>query len=487
MLEARVEPRRIGRYTLLAKLASGGMATVFLAQSHGELGFQRLCAVKIIHPHLLDQPEFLARFLHEGKVAAGIRHPNVVAVLDVGQAGDTPYLVLDYVRGGSLAELMRRADDLGEPPSLEVACTIVREVLEGLHAVHTATDEQGAPLGLIHRDVSHDNILLSTDGVAYVTDLGIARARGVALTQATGLLGKAGYISPEQLAKEPLTNKVDLFAAGVVLWELLTQKRLFVDLEAELPMLTGTFELEPPSRSNPRVPAALDGLVARMLARRPDDRPRSAGAAAQELGRIIPAADRGEISEWVQSLAEPRLERLDAILRDAKQSVPPPPVASSTAGDTRFSSGAFESGASATFESGAHPRAGSLPPPKRGGGAARIVATVAALSLVGLGSAAAFRMGLAPRTSPSAPASPPSTSAVPRASAPVDPTVSVAPSVPPLPSATGLAPSAKPPPTRPTGGHVGAPRGQKPAAPPSASAPPSAPPPVVIGPAAERL
>ena len=198
MLEARVEPRRIGRHTLVAKLASGGMATVYLAQAHGGMGFARLCAVKIIHPHLLDQPEFVARFLHEGKVASSIRHPHVVSVLDVGQTGETPYLVLDYVRGGSVAELLRRGLETNEPPTVEVACTLVREALEGLHAVHVAEDETGAPLGLVHRDVSHDNLLVSTDGVTYVTDLGIARARGVALTRATGLLGKAGYISPEQ-------------------------------------------------------------------------------------------------------------------------------------------------------------------------------------------------------------------------------------------------------------------------------------------------
>lgn len=491
MLEARVEPRRIGRYTLLAKLASGGMATVFLAQSHGERGFLRLCAVKIIHPHLLDQPEFLARFLHEGQVASGIRHPNVVAVLDVGQAGETPYLVLDYVRGGSLAELMKRADELGEPPSLEVACTIVREVLEGLHAVHTALDEHGAPLGLIHRDVSHDNILLSTDGVAYVTDLGIARARGVALTQATGLLGKAGYISPEQLAKEPLTSKVDVFAAGVVLWELLTQKRLFVDLEAELPMLTGTFDLEPPSRSNPRVPAALDGLVARMLARRPEDRPRSAGAAAQELGRIIPTATRAEISEWVQSLAEARLERLDAILRDAKQSVPPPPVESSgspLAVVTRMGSGvAFASDASAPLESGAHPKATSLPPPSPRGAARKVMTALAVVSLLALGGAGA-RYGLLARArSTRHDSPPPATSATveaPSAPVPAPPSATVAATA-AASSPAPVAPSTRP--LRPASGHGAPPRVRTAPPPPSATAVPSTAPPAVVNPAAERL
>ncbi len=317
-VEARVESRTFGRYTLLTKLAAGGMATVYLAHSRGELGFERLVAIKIIHPHLLDQPEFLARFLHEGTLASQIRHPHVVSVLDVGKSESAPYLVLDYVRGASLAELIIQAYETSDPPTLPVACAIVQEALDGLEAVHAAQDDAGRPLGLIHRDISPHNVLVSADGVTYVTDLGIARARGVALTQGTGLLGKAGYIAPEQLAKEPLTIKVDLFAMGVLFWELLTLQRLFEDLEAELGMLTGTFKLVPPSHHNPRVSPELDRFVATLLSRHPDRRPSSAGAAAAELARLVPSAPRTEVAEWVQALASGRLDRLDAVVRDAR-------------------------------------------------------------------------------------------------------------------------------------------------------------------------
>ena len=337
--EVTPAPRQLGRYALITKLASGGMGSVYLGRVKGELGFERLVAIKLVHPHLLDEKEFLARFLREARVASHIRHPHVVTVLDVGQENDTPYLVLDYVRGGSLSTLISRSRTDGDRPSVAVVSAIAREALDGLHAVHTATGDGGVPLGVIHRDISPQNILVSADGVTYVTDFGVAFAKDTALTVGSGLIGKAGYLAPEQLSREPLTAKVDLFAFGIVLWEMLTLRRLFDGIETQVAMLAPGFVVEPPSVHNADVPKALDDLVMSLLARAPERRPKDASQAVQELLHAVPPAPRSEVADWVRSHLDPDLERLDATIQRqgaagvtpavSKASETPPPMVGS--------------------------------------------------------------------------------------------------------------------------------------------------------------
>ena len=235
MSESRAEPVQLGRYTLLGRLAGGGMGTVHLARAHGERGFSRPVAVKLLHAHLAEDPDIVTRFLEEARVAALVKHPHVVSVLDVGENAGTPFLVLDYVHGESFEGLLRAARKAAEPVPFDVVAGIAIDLLEGLAAAHVAKDALGAPLDVVHRDVSPHNVLVSEDGIAYVTDFGIAKVRDrLRLTGTNDMLGKAGYMAPEQLgAPGGITPQTDLYGAGIVLWEALAGRKLFDGLEED--------------------------------------------------------------------------------------------------------------------------------------------------------------------------------------------------------------------------------------------------------------
>lgn len=291
----------LGRYQLLARIASGGMGVVHLARARGEHGFSRTVATKQLHAHLAEDPDVVERFLAEAKIASQIVHPHVVSVLDVGSADGRAFLVLDYVHGESLAGLLRAAAELGDPPPLPVVSAVLADALEGLHAAHETVDARGAPLGLVHRDVSPHNILVSTRGAAYVTDFGVAKVKdALRQTRSGSLVGKAGYMAPEQLgAGGGVTRATDLYGAGVVLWEALTGERLFEGLEQQIEATAKRTPAPPPTRT------ALE--------------------AARALTAIVTPASAREVGEWVLDLAGPKLDRLDAAMREA-----PPPGALAT-------------------------------------------------------------------------------------------------------------------------------------------------------------
>lgn len=223
------ERQRIDRYELVAEIASGGMATVYLARRAGVGGFQRFVAVKRLHPHLAADAEFVQMFLDEARVAALIHHPNVVSITEVGASDRGYYLVMDYIEGDTLARLMSDCAEVGASVPLGIGLRIVIDMLTGLHAAHELHDDQGNPTGLVHRDVSPQNILVGLDGVTRISDFGVARARTrLADTRVGQLKGKIAYMAPEQAAGDDmLDRRADVFAAGIVLWELLTGKRLF--------------------------------------------------------------------------------------------------------------------------------------------------------------------------------------------------------------------------------------------------------------------
>lgn len=221
--------QRIGRYELIAEIASGGMATVYLARLSGVGGFQRNVAIKCLHPHLARDDEFVQMFLDEARLAALIHHPNVVPILEVEEGEAGYYLVMDYVEGDTFASLLSRAAVDGKEVPRDISLRILVDMLAGLHAAHELRDDHGRNLGLVHRDVSPQNILVGTDGITRITDFGVARAASrLSATRAGQLKGKLAYMAPEQASgDEDVDRRADVFSAGVVLWEALALRRLF--------------------------------------------------------------------------------------------------------------------------------------------------------------------------------------------------------------------------------------------------------------------
>jgi serine/threonine-protein kinase len=299
------------------------MATVHFGCLLGPEGFTRTVAVKRMHPHLAREPEFVAMFLDEARLAARIRHPNVVSTLDVVDTDGELLIVMEYVHGESLAGLLRTVAAKKQRVPVPIACAIVVDLLTGLHAAHEARDARGEPLRLVHRDVSPQNTLVGEDGVSRVLDFGVAKAVGrVQQTREGQVKGKIAYLAPEQVRGAKVSRAIDIYAASVVLWETLTGRQLFrSDRDAELveKILFGT--IDAPSARAPNIPEALNAVVLRGLARDPAHRyatARDMVRALRECGRV---ASTSEVADWVESVAgdvlAQRAAMLDEIDRDS--------------------------------------------------------------------------------------------------------------------------------------------------------------------------
>jgi serine/threonine-protein kinase len=266
--------RRLDRFELIAELASGGMATVYLARLSGAGGFQRFVAIKRLHPHLANDNEFVQMFLDEARLAARLHHPNVVPILEIGESPEGYYLVMEYVEGDTLARILARSAQAGRILSPRVSMRICLDTIMGLHVAHEMKDDDGQPLNIVHRDVSPQNILIGMDGSGRITDFGVARATTRLSTTRTGQLkGKLAYMAPEQARGAEVDRRADLFAMGIVLWECLAQKRLFKG-EGEADTLNRVLYEPIPSlkQANPDVPAALEAVVMKALERDRDKR-----------------------------------------------------------------------------------------------------------------------------------------------------------------------------------------------------------------------
>ncbi len=220
---------RLDRYEVLTQLAVGGMATVYIARVQGVAGFERVVAIKTLHPHFAYEEEFISMFLDEARLAARIRDSNVVSTLDVNLSDEFGYyLVMEYVEGDHFGSLIRAAAQERKRLPPPIACQIVRDVLKGLGAAHQLTDKNNVSLNLVHRDVSPHNILVGTDGIARLTDFGVAKAEvRLSSTREGQFKGKLAYMAPEQAARGQCDQRADLFSMGTVLWESLTGRRLF--------------------------------------------------------------------------------------------------------------------------------------------------------------------------------------------------------------------------------------------------------------------
>jgi serine/threonine-protein kinase len=282
-------PQKIDRYDLVAEIASGGMATVYLARLSGVGGFRRFVAIKRLHPHLAKEREFVEMFLDEARLAAGIHHPNVVPILEVGASERGYYLVMEYIEGDTLARLLARAATSGRRLPVQVGVRVVVDMLLGLHAAHELKDEHGGAIELVHRDVSPQNILVGIDGNTRITDFGVARAASrLSATRAGQLKGKIAYMAPEQAVGDPTVDRrADVFSAGIVLWEVLAAKRLF-KAENEAATLSRVISEPIPDiwEVNPEINKELGEVVMKALARDRDERYSNCQDLADDLERI---------------------------------------------------------------------------------------------------------------------------------------------------------------------------------------------------------
>jgi hypothetical protein len=321
-MAAPAESRVVGRYALHGEIASGGMASVHIGRLLGPVGFSRTVAIKRLHPTYARDPEFVSMFLDEARLAARIRHPNVVPTLDVVATQGELFLVMEYIQGESLAPLVRTLGRTKARVPIRIALSIVAGALQGLHAAHEARDERGMSLGLVHRDVSPQNVIVGVDGMARVFDFGVAKAAGRAHNTRDGVVkGKLAYMAPEQLGQQPVDRAADIYAASIVLWELLTGSRLFrADSEGALLALVLQRDIQPPSAVVPDVSAELDAIVMRGLARAPTDRFPTAREMALALDRLG-SASLGEVAEWLEAVAGPALaKRADQVSAVERQS-----------------------------------------------------------------------------------------------------------------------------------------------------------------------
>ena len=317
----RIGPWFLGRYELIGELARGGMGTVYLARHAGEAGFQRLFAIKALHPHLAEEKEFVDMLHDEARIAARIHHPNVVAVVDLGVQAGLHYVVMEYVEGPSFGTLFKRNRESKCPPELVVA--IVIDALEGLHAAHTLRDDDGEQQHLVHRDVSPQNILVGTDGVGRITDFGIAKAETrITSTRPGTRKGKLLFMSPEQITgASVIDRRTDIWAAGVVLWGALTGIPLFKgENDAATMHNVLTKDIPPPSKEGWEPPAVFDEIVLRALERDSAKRFDSAMEMADALRTAAAATGafgvKQRVARWVVESFSTELEGRRKAIRD---------------------------------------------------------------------------------------------------------------------------------------------------------------------------
>jgi serine/threonine protein kinase len=287
------EPIQFGKYTLYERIGRGGMADVFKGRIQGPAGFERVFVVKRILPHLSDDPAFIQMFVEEAKLSARLSHPNIVQIFELGSVEGEYFISMEHVAGHDLAETMRALWKVAGPPRPDLVAYIGREICRALAYAHGLGDEDGQPLGIIHRDVSPSNVMLSYEGTVKLLDFGIAKALGDTgeAPRTNSLKGKYAYMAPEQTESDHVDHRIDIFATGIVLHEVLTGRRLFKGAnDLQTIERVRRCEIRPPSQHNPACPPELDAAVMKALARDKNDRFQAAAEMADALDDIVHAA-----------------------------------------------------------------------------------------------------------------------------------------------------------------------------------------------------
>ena len=299
---------RIRDYEIIARLKAGGMATLFLARRVGAAGFSRHVAIKVVHPHLAEDQGFIRMFIDEALLSARIQHPNVVHVEELGEDHGTYFLAMEYVHGSALSTLLGSLAKLERRLAPDLAVWIAMRLADGLHAAHELRGDAGEPLGVVHRDVSPQNVILSMTGHVKLIDFGIAKAASSSgkKTETGSLKGKLRYMAPEQAYGHAVDRRTDVYALGIVLWEMLTMHRMFTGAN-DLQILDQVRapKIAPPSQLAPGISPALDRVVLAALAPDPSQRPQTAQDFRRMLGDALPAAnnvDAGRVAEGLEAV-----------------------------------------------------------------------------------------------------------------------------------------------------------------------------------------
>jgi serine/threonine-protein kinase len=319
----------VGRYLLHRQIARGGMATIHIARLMGDEGFSRIVAAKRLLPEFAEDTEFVAMFMDEARIASKVHHPNVVPVLDLVTTTDEVMLVQEYVHGVPLHVLLRTAHEANQKIPVRIAVCIASQVLAGLQAAHTTVDEMGAPLDIVHRDVSPQNVMIAVDGSARLLDFGVAKATmGAHVTREGTFKGKLAYSAPEQIHGNPCQQS-DVYALSVVLWELLVGHRMHGSAKGEAELLatimTGTVPTICEALSNEadwgaidsdewKLMSAVEPVVSKGMALALDKRYASAAEMEEELVKAVPPASTSEVAAWVKRIGKDFIEGRDKLI-----------------------------------------------------------------------------------------------------------------------------------------------------------------------------
>lgn len=283
------KPVRFGKYTLVDRIAVGGMAEIFLARQAGLEGFEKTIVIKRIRPHLSKQPNFVKMFLNEAKLAAQLNHPNIVQIYDLGKINESYFIAMEYIFGRDMRRIIPKADALGIPFPMVYALKIASSVCEGLYYAHQRADLYGHALHIVHRDVTPENIFVSFDGTVKVLDFGIAKAANqIEQTRAGEIKGKLSYMSPEQCMGKQLDNRSDLFSLGVVLYEWLTGFKLFTG-DSEVAILKSITEgkIYAPSYFKADIPEAVEAILMKALEKDRERRYQTAWEMQYDLDQFL--------------------------------------------------------------------------------------------------------------------------------------------------------------------------------------------------------
>ena len=305
------------RYRVIEKIASGGMAEVFRAESAGLEGFKKTVAIKRVLPHLSEKKQFIGMFLDEARLSAHLSHSNCVQVFDIGVGDNTYFIVMEFVDGADLKAIIDQARRGGKPFPLELGALICLRICEGLSYAHEAGDGHGHTLGIVHRDMSPPNVLITRHGEVKIVDFGLAKANSQLEKSEPGIIkGKFSYLSPEAALGQPIDHRTDIFAVGIILWEMLAGRRLFLgDSDLDTVRQVQAARIPPIKQFHPHATPELERVLAKALARDPQQRYQSARELGRDLNTLLFHSGHPVSSFDIAALVEPIVRSRE----DAKQ------------------------------------------------------------------------------------------------------------------------------------------------------------------------